>query len=323
MSQGAAEPESRAGCRPSMVVLGTLGVLSMMAGAALCVLREKRQGPRWLPIGVPHGFRMPRGSGFGGDRHSAGYGDEDVPAAPNGTAMGNGTAVGNSTTNSSAGGTTGSGNGTAGAVRNASANGSAVEHAAATGRGNGTGNGSAAHNGTGNGTAARDGAANGKAERNGTAADNSTANGTVAGNSTAAGNRTAAGNGTTGNGTSAGNGTSRDNSTGNSTSNLTVAPKEHCGSGPLACRCLLSCAVFGGEGFACDDGTDADLAVRLLELTVLSQRNMCAGMRCIRDCAAQLHCLNAPLLTACRAVQASYEANMFPGDPGCELHCAA
>mmetsp|Transcript_177412 Transcript_177412/g.431546 ORF Transcript_177412/g.431546 Transcript_177412/m.431546 type:complete len:218 (-) Transcript_177412:271-924(-) len=101
-----------------------------------------------------------------------------------------------------------------------------------------------------------------------------------------------------------------------------------CEGGPLAaCECMMKCEVFGGNVSKCHTGNHHNHShVRskvdtLISNKMLSHRNMCEGMRCIRDCAQELGCLDEKVMTDCSIVKKNYADNKMDSDPDCELSC--
>mmetsp|Transcript_177413 Transcript_177413/g.431548 ORF Transcript_177413/g.431548 Transcript_177413/m.431548 type:complete len:259 (-) Transcript_177413:271-1047(-) len=101
-----------------------------------------------------------------------------------------------------------------------------------------------------------------------------------------------------------------------------------CEGGPhAACKCMLKCEVFGGDVSMCHSGDKQDhnetrtKVDKLIASTMLSHRNMCDGMRCIRDCAQELGCLDEKVMTDCSIVKKNYADNKMDSDPDCELSC--
>uniref|UniRef100_A0A7S2AH59 Uncharacterized protein n=1 Tax=Alexandrium andersonii TaxID=327968 RepID=A0A7S2AH59_9DINO len=100
---------------------------------------------------------------------------------------------------------------------------------------------------------------------------------------------------------------------------------KHCSGGPFAaCECMLNCEVFGANTSKCtghSHNETRELVDHLIVKTMLSHSNMCEGMRCIKECAKELGCLDKKVVDDCEIVQKNYAENKFDGDPDCNLHC--
>mmetsp|Transcript_58669 Transcript_58669/g.182241 ORF Transcript_58669/g.182241 Transcript_58669/m.182241 type:complete len:216 (-) Transcript_58669:245-892(-) len=111
--------------------------------------------------------------------------------------------------------------------------------------------------------------------------------------------------------------------------NTTHHGQEHlqCNGGPLAaCQCMLRCRIFGGNTSHCSGHSHnetKDLVDGLILKTMLSHRNMCEGMRCIKNCAKELGCLDEKVQEDCRLIELNYAANRMKNDPECHLHCSS
>lgn len=123
-----------------------------------------------------------------------------------------------------------------------------------------------------------------------------------------------------------------DNETRNETHNSTKEEQsdhdhKHCSGGPYAaCECMLKCEVFGGNISKCNGHSHnetRELVDNLILKTMLSHENMCQGMRCIKECAKQLDCLDAKVVNDCEIVQKNYAENKFDSDPDCDLQCSS
>mmetsp|Transcript_34305 Transcript_34305/g.98673 ORF Transcript_34305/g.98673 Transcript_34305/m.98673 type:complete len:261 (+) Transcript_34305:60-842(+) len=110
--------------------------------------------------------------------------------------------------------------------------------------------------------------------------------------------------------------------------------KEHghkhkqCKGGPqAACECMLKCEVFGASPSECHSGHErnhSETRARvdgLISRTMLSHRNMCDGMRCVKDCAKELECLDEQVTKDCSIVKKNYADNKMDSDPDCDLSC--
>uniref|UniRef100_A0A7S1PW44 Uncharacterized protein n=1 Tax=Alexandrium catenella TaxID=2925 RepID=A0A7S1PW44_ALECA len=96
------------------------------------------------------------------------------------------------------------------------------------------------------------------------------------------------------------------------------------GGAEAACSCILACKVFGGsaepcggEGHAVKKRTVDDL----IQKSVADHRDMCEGMRCIKDCAARLGCMDDKVRRDCLVVEKNYELHRNLREPGCHLNC--
>mmetsp|Transcript_36230 Transcript_36230/g.115271 ORF Transcript_36230/g.115271 Transcript_36230/m.115271 type:complete len:353 (+) Transcript_36230:96-1154(+) len=100
-----------------------------------------------------------------------------------------------------------------------------------------------------------------------------------------------------------------------------------CAGGPAsACECMLQCEVFGAAPEKCKRRSHADkrkLVDQLIKSTMLSHHDMCAGMRCIKNCAQELGCLDEKVQQDCGIVETNYEMHRLPSEPRCKLHCSA
>mmetsp|Transcript_125831 Transcript_125831/g.367730 ORF Transcript_125831/g.367730 Transcript_125831/m.367730 type:complete len:217 (+) Transcript_125831:74-724(+) len=100
---------------------------------------------------------------------------------------------------------------------------------------------------------------------------------------------------------------------------------QQCSGGPAAaCECMLKCEVFGGNVSHCgghDHNATRELVDQLIQRTMLSHKTMCEGMRCIKECAKELDCLDEKVMKDCHVVQKSYEDAKFEADAPCDLQC--
>eukprot|EP00421_Protoceratium_reticulatum_P017498 CAMPEP_0168383176 /NCGR_PEP_ID=MMETSP0228-20121227/13770_1 /TAXON_ID=133427 /ORGANISM="Protoceratium reticulatum, Strain CCCM 535 (=CCMP 1889)" /LENGTH=275 /DNA_ID=CAMNT_0008396323 /DNA_START=29 /DNA_END=856 /DNA_ORIENTATION=+ len=98
-----------------------------------------------------------------------------------------------------------------------------------------------------------------------------------------------------------------------------------CAGGPAAaCECLLRCEVFSSAPEHCsgrDHRGKRELVNKLIKSTMLNHSNMCEGMRCIRDCAESLGCMDSKVREDCDIVEKNYDMHRGHSDPPCELHC--
>mmetsp|Transcript_51260 Transcript_51260/g.101819 ORF Transcript_51260/g.101819 Transcript_51260/m.101819 type:complete len:215 (-) Transcript_51260:71-715(-) len=97
------------------------------------------------------------------------------------------------------------------------------------------------------------------------------------------------------------------------------------GGSSAACKCILQCKVFGGRDDACDGadghGTKKQLIDDLLRKSMHGHKDMCAGMRCIKDCARKLGCLDTTVRRDCKLVEQKYELHRRLPEPGCSMEC--
>uniref|UniRef100_A0A7S4VA77 Uncharacterized protein n=1 Tax=Alexandrium monilatum TaxID=311494 RepID=A0A7S4VA77_9DINO len=100
---------------------------------------------------------------------------------------------------------------------------------------------------------------------------------------------------------------------------------KHCTGGTLAaCECMLKCKVFGGNTSQCaghSTNETREIVDALIVRTMLSHKNMCEGMRCIKECAKDLGCLDHKVIKDCHIIQKSYAQSKSDTDPDCHLHC--
>uniref|UniRef100_A0A6T9EMH0 Uncharacterized protein n=1 Tax=Alexandrium catenella TaxID=2925 RepID=A0A6T9EMH0_ALECA len=103
--------------------------------------------------------------------------------------------------------------------------------------------------------------------------------------------------------------------------------QKHGEGGPGAvCDCLLACEVFGGDTAQCIQHRDNSTATKsivenLISSTLRSHSRMCEGMRCVKECAKSLGCLDKKILRDCGAVKAHYAKIRSEADPDCDLLC--
>jgi len=102
---------------------------------------------------------------------------------------------------------------------------------------------------------------------------------------------------------------------------------KRCAGGPAAaCECMLKCEVFGGNVSRCAGHSHNEtkaLVDGLILKTMLSHRSMCDGMKCIRDCAEALGCLDSKVVEDCHIIKRSYAESKRESDPDCHLHCSS
>jgi hypothetical protein len=96
------------------------------------------------------------------------------------------------------------------------------------------------------------------------------------------------------------------------------------GGSRAACNCLLQCSVFGGKADRCGAraGAAADqnrnmMLHRLIDAALTSTRDACEGMRCIVECARELHCFDNKVESDCN----SFINRTSQSD--CQLTCTA
>lgn len=101
----------------------------------------------------------------------------------------------------------------------------------------------------------------------------------------------------------------------------------HCHGGPeAACECMLTCKVFGSDSSRCMSHRHNHTETRrivddLIAQTMMSHKSMCDGMRCVKECAKFLGCLDRKVMEDCRIVKKNYDDNKLESDPDCDLSC--
>mmetsp|Transcript_76 Transcript_76/g.250 ORF Transcript_76/g.250 Transcript_76/m.250 type:complete len:152 (-) Transcript_76:90-545(-) len=83
------------------------------------------------------------------------------------------------------------------------------------------------------------------------------------------------------------------------------------------CRCLLSCSVFGGKTGDCGGTEDQVLNAvdeAILGVGATSEKDRCAGIKCIMQCSKQMNCIDDEITGRCLNVQQSLKKK-------CEVTC--
>uniref|UniRef100_A0A7S4RJZ3 Uncharacterized protein n=1 Tax=Alexandrium monilatum TaxID=311494 RepID=A0A7S4RJZ3_9DINO len=109
--------------------------------------------------------------------------------------------------------------------------------------------------------------------------------------------------------------------------NRTHHMHKRCTGGPsAACECMLKCKVFGVNTLHCAGRSASEtkeIVDALLVRTMLSHKTLCEGMRCIKECAKELGCLDRKVVSDCHILEKSYAQSKSDTDPECHLQCSS